>query len=197
MADLSAYHDVHQDLFRRSFAAALPYEEYLATADPRHRERWEQAAARTSLTPAQEQLLGGFTRRINLLILSGSWCGDCVRQGPMFRCLAAAAPTIDLRFIDRDAAPELTDVLRINGAKKVPVALFLSEDFFEVGRFGDRPLSVYRAKAARELGPACETGIVPPSEEALAVELAEWVDLTEWMHLILRTAPLLRERYHD
>jgi len=132
-----------------------------------------------------------------VLVLSGSWCGDCVRQGPILYRLAAAAPSLDLRFIDRDQYRELANVLRINGARKVPVVVYLSEDFFEVGRFGDRLLPLYRAKAARELGATCETGIVPPPAEELAAEVAGWVDLTEWMHLILRTAPLLRQRYGD
>ena len=197
MAATDGYLDLNQALFRDQFAQALGWDDYLATAQPAHLERWQAALERTQLTPAQAHLLGTFTRRINLLVLSGTWCGDCVRQGPMFYRLAQAAPLIDLRWLDREASPALTDVLRINGAKKVPVAVYLSEDFYEVGRFGDRPLSVYRAKAVRELGPACETGIVPPSEAALAAELQEWVDLTEWMHLILRTAPLLRQRYGD
>ncbi|MCC7491496.1 MAG: thioredoxin family protein [Fimbriimonadaceae bacterium] len=197
MADAAAYHDVNRDLFRRQWEQARPYDAYLATGDAVHRTRWEQALERTQLTAAQQQLLGSFTRRLHLLVLSGIWCGDCVRQGPIFRRLEAAVPHLELRLADRDEQPELTELLRINGAKKVPVAVYLSEDFYEVGRFGDRPLSVYRAKAARELGAACETGIVPPSPEALAVEIQEWVDLTEWMHLILRTAPLLRARYQD
>lgn len=72
-----------------------------------------------------------------------------------------------------------------------------SEDFYELARFGDRHLSVYRRKAATELGPACETGLVPPSGEALATELAEWCDFFERLQLMLRLAPLLRQRYGD
>lgn len=197
MADASAYRDVNQEFYREHFARALSYQAYLDASEEKHVAKWQAALERTHLTATQTALLGGFTRRLNLLVLSGVWCGDCVRQGPIFHRLAEAAPTLDLRWLDRDANPELTDLLRINGARKVPVAVYLSEDFFELGRFGDRPLSVYRAKARRELGAACETGIVPPAAEALAAEIAEWVDITEWMHLILRTAPLLRERYGD
>lgn len=197
MLDPDAYRDVNQSFWREHFERALRYDAYLAASDEKHATKWHAALERTHLTEAERALLGSFTRRMNLLVLSGVWCGDCVRQGPMYYRLAEAAPTIDLRLLDRDANPELTDVLRINGARKVPVAVFLSEDFFEVGRFGDRPLSVYRAKARRDLGPACETGLLPPPADALAAELAEWVDIAEWMHLILRTSPLLRERYGD
>ncbi|NUQ01885.1 MAG: thioredoxin family protein [Armatimonadetes bacterium] len=197
MTDTAGYLDLNQDLYRAHFERALAYDAYVATADPKHLPRWEQALGAARLTEAQAELLAGFTRKLYVLVLSGTWCGDCIRECPLYHLIAQAAPSVDLRFLDRDENPELTDLLRVAGAKKVPVAVFLSEDFFEVGRFGDRTLSIYRAKAERELGAACATGIVPPEQAALAVELQEWVDIFEWMHLILRTAPLLRRRYGD
>jgi len=197
MADQPKYLDVNQEFWRDCFKQALEYDAYLATADERHQQRWRDAELRTTLTAEEAHRLGSITRVINLLVMSGAWCGDCVRQGPIFLRIAEAAPMIRLRWIDRETSPKLRDMLRINGAMKVPVAVYLSEDFYEVGRFGDRPLSIYRAKAQRELGAACETGIVPPSEEALRTEISEWVDITEWMYLILRTAPMLRERHGD
>jgi hypothetical protein len=104
---------------------------------------------------------------------------------------------VELRLIDRDVAPEVRDEMRILGAARVPAVVFLSEDYFEIGRFGDRLLTVYRSKAAREIGPACATGIVAPPPEELAAELAEWVDIFERMLLMLRLAPMLRERHGD
>jgi hypothetical protein len=197
MADEPAYLDLHQGFWREQFQRAREWGDYLAVSEEKHRDRWLQAMARTHPTAEQAHLLGSFTRQINLLVLSGVWCGDCVRQGPIYKLLADAAPTLALRLADRDEQPELTDMLRVNGAKKVPVAVFLSEDFFEVARFGDRTLSIYRAKAHRDLGPSCETGIVPPDADALATEVQEWVDIAERVHLILRTAPMLRQRYGD
>lgn len=194
---LSDYKDTNQTFFRDVFDRAWSYDAYLDRSDPKHADRWRAAAGSIGLTREQSMLLGGFKRQINWLVLSGVWCGDCVRQGPMFAAIAAAAPRIDLRFVERDQQPELADLLRINGALKVPVSVFLSEDFFEIQRYGDRPLSVYRAKAQRELGAACATGIVLPANEALAAETQEWVEIVERIELILRTAPLLRERYGD
>jgi hypothetical protein len=191
------YLDVNQALWRNAFEAAFGWNAYLQRSDIKHAERWQRAYEGTSLTEAQRTLLAGFKRRINLLVLSGVWCGDCVRQGPIFQRLAEAAPGIVLRFAERDEDAGLTDLLRVNGAKKVPVAVFLSEDFYEVQRFGDRTLSIYRAKASRELGAACATGLVPPEPEALAIEVDEWVGIAERVELILRTAPLLRARHAD
>ena len=126
---------------------------------------------------------------MNVLCLSGIWCGDCVRSVPIVARLAeAAGPPVDLRLVDRDAVPELRDELRVLGAMRVPMVVFLTEDFHEIGRYGDRPLTVYREKAATELGAACP----PPGSAhggALAAETAERLDVFERMILMARLAP--------
>ena len=66
-----------------------------------------------------------------------------------------------------------------------------------MGRFGDRLLSAYRAKAARELGEACSTGLFAPPIDELLAERSEWLDIFERMLLMLRLAPPLRARYGD
>ena len=115
----------------------------------------------------------------------------------MLRALEKQAKVFEFRFLDNRANPELQDELRINGAEKVPVVVAFSEDFFEVARFGDRHLSVYRRKLRSELGAACDPGIVPPEADELGEELGEWVAFFERAQLLLRLAPLLRSRYND
>ena len=82
-----------------------------------------------------------FRRRMPVLCLAGAWCGDCINQCPVFDHFASASSLIELRFIDRDARPDLRDLLSINGGHRVPVVVFLSEDWFEVSRYGDRQVS--------------------------------------------------------
>jgi hypothetical protein len=197
--DRPKYYDLRGDFWRRHFAMAMDYEAYLASGDPAKAERWRAMDSRLPGPTAEEVgRLTGHNREMNVLFYSGVWCGDCSRQGPMVRRIAeACGPAVSLRFIDRDASAELRDELRILGAMKVPVAVFLSEDFFEIGRFGDRMLSVYRAKASREVGPACTAGILAPPPDELAAETGEWVDIFERMLLMLRLSPMLRARYGD
>ena len=104
---------------------------------------------------------------------------------------------IDLRFLDRDANSEVRSLLAINGGNRVPVLVFLSEDWFEVARFGERPLSTYRRMAEEQLGPACPTGFVPPQGDAIAAITADWLAEFERSQLILRLSPRLRARYGD
>ena len=199
----SAYRDKRQGFWRDVFAQARPYAEYLAAAPDKHRTRWQTMEPRVQAGAALQQRLGQFTRRMNLLCYSGIWCGDCVRQGPILQHLAAAAnaaagaPVVDLRFAERVDDSELADELRILGALRVPVTVCLSEDFFEVGRTGDRMLVTYRRKAQRELGAACDVGLVPPPDAEVAAEVEQWLDHLERMQWMLRLSPPLRARYGD
>jgi hypothetical protein len=180
------------------FDEALPYARFLDRyATPAQRSRWDASHARVRLTADQAALLGGFARRMPVLCLCGAWCGDCINQCPAFDHFARSSPAIDLRFLDRDARPDVRDALSINGGHRVPVALFLSEDGYEVARYGERTLSVYRKFAADQLGPACPTGLVPPSDDALALAVAEWLAEFERAQLILRLSPRLRQAHGD
>jgi hypothetical protein len=181
-----------------TFAGALSYQSFLERyASPSQRSRWDAMHKRFSLSNDQRGLLTGFVRRMPVLCLAGAWCGDCINQCPVFDHFAHTATSIDLRFIDRDADSKLRDVLSINGGERVPVVVFLSEDWFEVSRYGERTLSIYRRLAAEQFGAACSTGIVPPASEVVVTCAAEWLAEFERAQLILRLSPRLRDRYGD
>ncbi len=115
------------------FAEGLSYKAFLDRyATPAHRARWDglhdRFGSEAIFRGDQKALLGGFRRRMSVLCLAGAWCGDCVNQCPVFDHFAAASPVIDLRFLDRDARPDVRDALAINGGHRVPVVVFLSED---------------------------------------------------------------------
>jgi thiol-disulfide isomerase/thioredoxin len=180
------------------FEAALPYQAFLENhGSPSQRTRWSAMHNRFSLTIDQRNLLGSFVRRMPVICLAGVWCGDCVNQCPVFDHFAQASPRLDLRFLDRDAIPEVRDALSINGGQRVPVVVFLSEDWYEVSRYGERTLSIYRRLAAEQLGPSCPTGLVPPPDEALTTITAEWLAEFERAQLVLRLSSRLRSLHGD
>lgn len=197
MDEKPAYYDVRSDFWRLHFEAASDYDSFVEDSNPQLAQRWIDSAERMpDLTEEQLERLGGYDREMRVLMYAGIWCGDCARSGPMLKRIAdACGEGVSLRVIDRAASEGLQDELRIVGATRVPVVVFLSEDWWEVGRFGDRTLSVCRAKAAREVGRPFEAGILTPS--AMAAEMAEWVDLFERMLIMLRLSPPLRRRYGD
>src|SRR5688572_12984228 len=107
------------------FEQALPYNDFLARyANEAQKARWRQVHESIHLTQPQRDLLAAFKRRMPVLCLAGAWCGDCSGQCPAFAHFAAAAPVIDLRFLDRDDHADAQLELKINGGDRVPVLVF-------------------------------------------------------------------------
>src|SRR5213083_2726119 len=151
------------NFLREKFDQSLPYDRYLATGNDEQRRRWQQFDELVKLTAAQAQLIRSFTRDMKVLIVSGVWCGDCVQQVPLVqRCAEGNRERIELRLLDRDEHRDLSGLLRINGGDRVPVVLFLAEDFELCSIAGDRTLNRYRALARAQLGASCPIGLAPP-----------------------------------
>lgn len=181
---------------RDTFETALPWNAYLDT-DPGKAIAWRELHDRIQLNPEQIELLQRFTRRMPVLMVSGIWCGDCVRQGPVLHALATTAPCIDLRFIDRDADESLRDALAINNGHRVPVVLFMAEDHEPVSAMGDRTLRYYRHIAATQLGANCPLPGAPTSDDLLTDVIQDWIDELERVHLLLRLSGRLRTLHGD
>jgi hypothetical protein len=194
--------------YRAAFQQALAYPAYLETAQPHERPNWSSFASRVSLTQAQQSLVRGFERRLNVLVISGTWCGDCVQQVPILDAIARvhAAPTkdetgresgIDLRVIDRDKHADVSRHFTICGGGRVPVVIFLNEEFDFVALAGDRTLARYRRMAAARLGAACPLPGAPVPEDEVAAVTAEWLETFERVALLLRLSTKLRAHHGD
>ena len=196
MSNTAKYFDARTDFFRNYYEQAKSYAEYLLSGNANEQQRWNAYSKQLSPSEAQIARIRDFRRQMPVLVLSGIWCGDCARQGPLFETIEKANPLLAFRYIDNRQNPELQKELRINGAEKVPVLVTFSEDFFELARFGDRHLSVYRRKLETELGVACDPGFGAPGSE-LSQELNEWIDYFERLQAMLRLSPMLRKRHGD
>jgi len=197
MNNRSDYFDIRSPFWRSCFEKASDYDDYLAQS-PLHAKRWHGSASKMpSLTEEQRRRLVGHHRALNVLLVSAVWCGDCVRQGPMIQKIVDVCDdVVRLRVIEREENSELRDEIRLMGAARVPVVVFLTEDFFEVGRFGDRMLTAYRKMAESEYGDTRWASRTSPEGET-ASELGEWVDIFERCLLMARLSPLLRRRHGD
>src|SRR5438105_2652588 len=127
------------------FAQGLSYRDFLAKhATPDQQKRWQAGYDSVTLTGDQRELLGGFVREMHVLCIAGAWCGDCVNQCPILARIAEQNPRIAVRFVDRDVQAAAQEAAMMNGGRRVPVVMFLSEDDYECGRYGDRTLATYR-----------------------------------------------------
>jgi len=187
---------IDPSFLRAKHAAGTSYADYVRSS-PQHESAWRAVEARVKLSDAQRALVGGFTRRINAICLSGMWCGDCSAQGPMLNAIAAASSMVDLRWLDRDAHSDLSDAVRICGGLRVPTVIFANEDFEFLSLLGDRTLSRYRAIAARALGASCPLPGARVADDELAATVQDWLDEFERAHLIARLSPRLRGKHGD
>lgn len=180
------------------YSQGLAYADFLARyADEGQQRRWRQVHEQVVLTPLQRDLLGTFTRRMNVLCLAGAWCGDCIGQCPIFEQFAQAAPVVQVRYLDRDEHADVQRALQINGGNRVPVLVFFSEDGFEVSRHGERTLSKYRQLVRDQVGASCPTGLMTAGDSLLVQVTQDWLNEFERVQWLLRLSPRLRQRHGD
>ncbi len=190
----------HTDFLTSKFQQGVSYADFvkLAQAEGQHMP-WEQRYAQLALDASQATLVGGFTRKMHVLCLTGTWCGDCALQGSAMQRIAEANPgVIDLRFLLRsEEHAELVVNAQVNAGFRVPVSWFLAEDFEPVSFFGDRTLSRYRAMASKAIGPEVQPFLPAPPADPVREVLREVLDEFERVQLLLRLSGRLREKHGD
>ena len=186
------------DLIRSKFEQGMPYADFVASGEPEgHHMQWHERFGRLALNEEQTALVKGFTRQINVLCMTGTWCGDCALQGSAMARIAETNPLVDLKFLPRaDEHADLIVPAKINDGFRVPVTWFMSEDFAFVSMFGDRTLSRYRSIARKALGPTAIVVAQAP-EDPIREVLNEVLEEFERVHLLLRLSGRLREKHQD
>lgn len=192
--------NAEKTLLQQKFDQGLGYEEFVALGEGEgHRPPWDQRYSQLELSPEQDQLVKSFTRKMHVLCLTGTWCGDCALQGSAMQRIAEANPeAIDLRFILReDQHADLIVKAQINAGFRVPVTWFMAEDFESVSSFGDRTLSRYRSMASKALGPEETAAMAPLPTDPVGEVLREVLDEFERVNLLLRLSTRLRQIHND
>lgn len=187
-------------LLQAKFEQGVGYADFVAIGEPEgHRPPWDQRYEQLELTGEQDALVKSFSRKVNVLCLTGTWCGDCALQGSAMQRIAEAAPgIIDLRFILReDKHADLIVKAQINAGFRVPVTWFMAEDFEPVSWLGDRTLSRYRSMARKALGPQETNVLAPPPADPVREVLGEVLDEFERVNLLLRLSARMREMHGD
>jgi len=188
---------MNAEFLKPYFDQGLSYADFVDLGRPDgHHMQWEQRYSQLALDEQHTSLVQSFTREMNVLCLTGTWCGDCALQGAAMQRIAEANDRIHLRFILRgEDHAELIVKNQINAGYRVPVTWFMAEDFSPISRFGDRTLSRYRSMARKTLGDAAV--LAPPPADPVREVLQEVLDEFERVHLVLRTSPRLRQRHGD
>ncbi len=183
-------------LLQREHARGLDWKAYLKKHESRT-SNWGAHIANATLTADQRALLGSFERTMNVLVITGAWCGDCAVQCPMLGAIADACPTSSVRFLEQADHPHLVAHVHINAGERVPTVIWAAEDFEFCSLLGDRTLARYRSLAAKQLGGTCPLPTAKVDPQEAAHTLQGWLDEFERVQLMLRLSPRLRQVHGD
>ncbi len=118
--------------------AARDWAAYLASVT-KNAELWAgvyRTARVSDLAVARARAIAG---KWHLLALTEDWCGDAVNSLPVLARLTEQVPSIDLRFVSRDANPDLMDEHLTGSSRSIPVVIALDGEFVERAWWGPRP----------------------------------------------------------
>lgn len=184
--------------FKSKFDSGFSYVDFLEKyGSDGDKMKWKSVHELVNLSDDQRKLLSSFAREMNILVMAGAWCGDCVSQCPILDHFENVSDKINIRYVDRDADTELAEELKICGGSRVPQLVIMSEDFLPVSRDGDRTLSRYREMAQQQFGAGCPTGLGLGDDPVFPAVVQDWLDTFERAQLILRLSPSLRKRHGD
>lgn len=86
------------------------------------------------------QKLQNLKRKYIWLVISEGWCGDAAQILPVIFKMTEHTKKIDLKIVMRDENDALINLFLTNGAKSIPMLIFLDGVTFELlGHFGPRP----------------------------------------------------------
>ncbi len=130
---------------------AVEYSAFLKAA----RENIELMKARYNDLPIieeDEELIKSIQNTINILVIGTDRCNDTAGNLPVLARIASLSPKVNLRILDSDKHARFHQEFRVNGKRKSPVVLFLSEELFELCRWVERPNAVYRLVNEKSAG---------------------------------------------
>lgn len=122
---------------------AIDYKAFLKNA----RENVELMKARYTdfiLGEADEEALKAIQNKIEILVIGTDRCNDTAGIVPILAKMVSCSAKVELRILDSDKNAKFHQNFRVNGKRKTPVVLFLSEELHELCRWVERPNAVYK-----------------------------------------------------
>ena len=122
-----------------SWDAGVSFQDFLPTAQD-NVDLWRRTYERARVPADVLERVAAVPGAWKLLVLSADWCGDASNTIPVLAALADAAPTVELRLLDRDDHLELMDDHLTGGrARAIPVVIVLDGRGVERAWWGPRP----------------------------------------------------------
>jgi thiol-disulfide isomerase/thioredoxin len=128
---------------KNAYTKAVTYDNYVSTLGDNqvlHELHYNKFELPKDLS--QENYLN---KQYKILVITEPWCGDSLALLPIVRKLYESAKNWQFNILLRDENPEIMDQFLTNGARAIPIFLFLNQNFDLILRWGPRP------KAAQQI----------------------------------------------
>ncbi|MFW9794865.1 MAG: thioredoxin family protein [Candidatus Thorarchaeota archaeon] len=122
---------------------AVDYKKFLKSA----RENVELMKARYDGFQVDDQdmdLIRSIQNELRILVIGTDRCDDTAGNLPILAKMVEFSPKIELRILDSDANARYHQQFKVNGKRKTPVVLFLSNEHEELCRWVERPNAAYK-----------------------------------------------------
>lgn len=130
-------------------------------------QRMQRIKKTAALSPAALELLGQLNKPVYWLVITENWCGDSAQSTPIMELMAEASNgKIELRFIYRDANPDLMNAHLTGTSMSIPKVIQLDSDFKVIGSWGPRPDKAHQLVIRLRSNPA--------TEHTYSEELQKW-----------------------
>jgi hypothetical protein len=115
---------------KETFSQGIPFAEYTDSSE------FLKAYYQVSLSREDQEFFSSFNLKV--LCISEEWCKDCKREVPFIAYVSDRAHW-EMKIFKRDENSDLMDEYTTSGTRRIPVFVFFTTDFDEVGRFIEKP----------------------------------------------------------
>ncbi|WP_296316290.1 thioredoxin family protein [Winogradskyella sp. UBA3174] len=103
----------------------------------RRMKRWDKTV---KISETLKNEIKKFDKKVTLLVITESWCGDAAHIMPVINKVAELTPNINYKIVLRDENDELMSQFLTNGGKSIPKLIMIDEETKKVvNTFGPRP----------------------------------------------------------
>ncbi len=138
------------------------YAEWMAAVkNPHMRAEMDRFEKEIEIPEPVVQKIKSLKRAVNVIAIIEDWCGDVRRNAPVLAKLCALNPEkLKLKCVDKETKPDLMVRYMTNAAEAIPIFVFFTDTFVEIGNWGPRPNEckrlIARGKAAGRIDDARE-----------------------------------------
>lgn len=116
----------------------VSYDDYLKDMNDKYRQGWIDKYDKIEITPAQREILASPSREMNIVVFAAGWCPDCKAACPILKIMEDLSNYIDLTLIDKDQHSDKMKDYHTNGGPRIPLVLFMNDEFEELDRWVER-----------------------------------------------------------